>query len=236
MKRNQSIIVAITISFIFISTLTASFYLYAPKNNTNITSNSNTSVIGSTDYGNVVKSGPYGNKNSNIKIAYIVGLHPIEKRAHEAIIEALKEHESSLRYCYYIYQVNVTKNADDYGKGRENGQLLARQYVVPDAVNQHFKLAVDVHENVGNWAENTFIFSPVSNGRAQIIGMEIINKLPWLTYYVPPNPTSPEYLTTPLNNKGVPSLVYEIYKEDSNQTIKNYANEFVTTVDGLDDL
>lgn len=237
MKRNQSIIMAIIISIIFIVTLAASFYLYATKNGSDITTISNTSaVLGSTDYGNVIKSGPYGNTSSDIKIAYIVGVHPIEKRSHEAIVVALKEHESSLRYCYYIYQVNVTKNADDYTKGRENGQLLARQYVVPDAVNQHFQLAVDVHQNVGNWAENTFIFSPVSGGKAQKIGMEIANKLPWLTYYVPPNPTSPEYLTTPLNNKGVPSLVYEIYKHDSNQTINGYANEFVTTVDRLDDL
>lgn len=235
MKRNHLIFTAITLSVIFIVALTVSFYLYSPKNGSDVLSSSNNSMIlGATDYGNVVKSGPYGNTTSNIRIAYIVGVHPIESRAHEAIIEALKEHEKSLKYCYYIYQVNVTKNADDYSKGRENGQLLARQFVVPDAVNEHFQLAVDVHENVGNWAENTFIFSPVSGGKAPNIGKEISNKLPWLTYYVPPNPTSPEYLTTPLNNQDVPSLIYEIYSKDSNKTIIGYANEFVSTVDGLD--
>jgi len=129
--------------------------------------------------------------------------------------------------------VNVTKDADNYTIGRYNGELLARQFVVPDATNEHFKLVVDVHSNVGNWAENTFIFSPVNNCTSQRIGMEIKNQLQWLTYFVPPNPTSPEYLTVPLINMGVPAVIYETYSNDSHQTIQSHADEFTTTVDNL---
>jgi hypothetical protein len=189
--------------------------------------------IGSTDYGNVVKTGPYGNESSNVKIAYIVGVHPLESNAHNALIESIQTHDESLKYCYYIYHVNVTKDAADYTKGRYNGQILARQFIVPDAVGEHFNLAIDVHSNVGNWAENTFIFSPLNNSTSQYIGMNITNHLSWLTYYVPPNPTSPEYLTVPLNNMGVPAVIYETYSNNSYQTMLSQANEFTATVDNL---
>jgi hypothetical protein len=43
-----------------------------------VTNNSTyNALLGNTSYGNVVKVGPFGNKSSNIKIAYIVGVHPI---------------------------------------------------------------------------------------------------------------------------------------------------------------
>ena len=129
--------------------------------------------------------------------------------------------------------MNVTKDANNYTNGRYNGQVLARQFIVPDAANEHFNLVVDVHSNVGNWAENTFIFSPVNNSTSQRIAMEIKNQLQWLNYYVPPNPTSPEYLTAPLINMGVPAVIYETYSNDSYQTIQSHANELIATVDNL---
>ncbi len=89
------------------------------------------------------------------------------------MINALMDNEKSLKYCYYIYQVNVTKDADNYSKGRYNGQVLARDFIVPDALSEHFNLAVDVHSNVGNWAESTFIFSPVNGTRSEEIGLNL---------------------------------------------------------------
>ena len=66
--------------------------------------------------------------------------------------------------------------------------------------------------------------------------MEISRKINWLTYYVPPNPTSPEYLTIPLINSGIPSVIYETYSKESYQTTRDRTDEFVKTVDELDNL
>jgi len=232
------IILALTFLIIFTGTLTVSFCLYSPDImvNDNQSGLNSSVLLGSADYGSVTREGPYGNISSQVRIAYIVGVHPLESSAHHAIVETIKGQDSNLKYCYYIYVVNVTKDVEDYSKGRNNGQLLAKDYVVPDASRENFNLAVDVHSNVGNWAENTFIFSPVEGGSSESIGRQIVANNYWLKYYVPPNPTSPVYLTIPLINAGVPSVIYETYSNESYQTILEHAGEFVNTVDQLENL
>lgn len=192
----------------------------------------NDTLLGSTDYGNVVKEGPYGNPYSSVKIAYIVGVHPQEYSAHDALVESIKS-SKSLKYCYYIYRVNVTADADDYSQGRMNGQLLARSYVVPDIIENHFQLAIDVHSNWGHWNQTRFVFSPVEESNATSIAQNLANQLSWLTYFEPPNPTSPPYVTTPLIEAGIPAITYETYNYDSYTTIKEHAEELIEKVDQL---
>jgi hypothetical protein len=231
-RKNITILLIIVLFFLFVATATVSFNL-SPSKTTIENHSLSTEVLGSISYGQVVKEGPYGNTSSNVKIAYIVGVHPLESQAHQAMVESITEHNSTLKYCYYIYRVNVTENADNYNIGRMNGQLLANKFVVPDIEKQKFQLVIDVHSNVGNWAETRFLFAPVNNSTAESIAMNIKNNLPWLTYYVPPDPTSPAYVTVPLINAGIPAIVYETYHNDSYETIKNHANEFVLTVDNI---
>ena len=231
-RRNKTILIILALFFLFIAATGISFNLYPSK--TTLNSNStNIEVLGSTSYGNVIKEGLFGNTSSKVKIAYIIGVHPLESNAHQAMLNSITEHNSTLKFCYYIYRVNVTENADNYNIGRMNGQLLANKFVVPDIEKQNFQLAIDVHSNVGNWAETRFIFSPVNGTKAESIGMNIKNKLPWLTYYVPPNPTSTVYVTTPLINAEIAALVYETFHNDSQETIKNHADEFLLVVDNL---
>jgi hypothetical protein len=231
-RKNITILLTIVLFFLFVATATVSFNLY-PSKATLENHSFSMEVLGSTSYGQVVKEGPYGNTSSNVKIAYIVGVHPLESQAHQAMVESITEHNNTLKYCYYIYRVNVTENADNYNIGRMNGQLLANKFVVPDIKNQKFQLVIDVHSNVGNWAETRFLFTPVNNSKAESIAMNIKNNLPWLTYYVPPDPTSPAYVTVPLINAGIPAIVYETYHNDSYETIKDHADEFLLTVDNL---
>jgi len=92
-------------------------------------------------------------------------------------------------------------------------------------------LAIDVHSNVGNWAKIKFLFAPVNGSKAESIAMNIKSHLPWLAYYVQPNPTSTVYIIEPLINSGTPAIVYETYHNDSYGTIKNHADEFLLVVD-----
>lgn len=231
-KASKIILVIISLVILFTATTITSFYFY-PTQNAETTISVTSQVLGETGYGEVKKEGPYGNASSPVKIAYIVGVHPQEPYAHQALLEAIKNHDKSLQYCYYIYRVNVTKDFADYEKGRMNGQLLANKYVVPDIKSQKFQLAIDVHSNVGNWQETRFVFSPVNGSKAESTAMELKNKISWLKYYVPPNPTSPQYVTIPLIQAGIPAIIYETYYYDSYETTKNHADEFVVTVDNL---
>jgi hypothetical protein len=232
MKRSKIITLIIILIFLFIVAAIVSFNLYPSKTTVN-GSPASLEMIGNTSYGYVVKEGPFGNTSSNVKIAYIVGVHPLESEAHQAMVQSITDHNSTLKYCYYIYRVNVTENGDNYNIGRMNGQLLANKFVVPDIEKQNFQLTIDVHSNVGNWAETRFLFAPVNGTKAESIAMSIKNQLHWLTYYVPPDPTSPSYVTIPLINAGIPAIVYETYHNDSYATIKTHADEFLITVDNL---
>ncbi len=105
--------------FLFVVTATVSFNL-SPSKTTLKKYSLLTEVLGSTSYGQVVREGPYGNTSSNVKIAYIVGVHPLESQAHQAMVESITSHNNTLKYRYYIYKVNVTENADNYNIGRMN--------------------------------------------------------------------------------------------------------------------
>lgn len=237
MKRGSKISIVITLVIIlFIATLISSFYLtsyFYPSENVVTSSQPNIQVIGKTDYGEVVKEGPFGNASSPVKIAYIVGVHPEESSAHQLFLESFNKYKSSLRYCYYIYKVNVTQDVADYEKGRMNGQLLANKFAVPDIEKQKFQLAVDIHSHKGEYSVWRFVFAPVNGSTSEAIALEIKNKISWLQYYVPPNPTSPSYITIPLIQSGTPAILYETYDYDANETTKNHDEEFILTVDNL---
>ena len=188
-------------------------------------------LLGSTSYGKVVKIGPFGNRDSATKIAYIIGVST-RIISTQSSLQSIKELDTSLKYCYYVYQVTVTKDAGNYAKGRMNGQLLAKYLVVPDILRKKYTLTVDVHNNVGNWAKTRFIFSPVSGTKAETIARTIKSKISWLSYFYPPNPTSLQYVTIPLIKGGVPAVVFEVYYYSPYATVYKEVN-LVGVVDSL---
>lgn len=191
-----------------------------------------TTPLGNNSIGYVEKEGPYGNTSSSVKIAYILGVHPREKGAHELMLEAFNEKESNLSYCYYIYRINVTSDSSDFSQSRMNGQLLAQEFAVPDIINQSFDFVVDCHYSNGAWGVSRFVFTPVENNtQSYMLSQEMSDNFDWLTYYVPPNPSSPKYVTTPLNEGGVPAIIYEAYTEDENNVTLQHDIELIEFID-----
>ena len=226
--------IVIMLAFIFLlSFVISSHYLQNDAISALNMSKDENNVLGSNELGYVVKEGPYGNKDSPVKIAYITGVHPLESESHKAIRETIETRNKSLNYCYYVYKIVVTKDAADYDNGRMNGQLLANKYVVPDIKSQNFDLAVDVHSNRGNYKETRFIFAPQDDESSKSIALAIKNKLSWMVYYNPPSQTSPQYVTVPLIKAGIPAVVYETYINDPYDFTKEHADEFVSAVDSL---
>ncbi|MFA0833174.1 MAG: hypothetical protein ACC609_04120 [Methanobacterium formicicum] len=191
--------------------------------------------LGECDHGFVVRYGPYGNINSPVKVAYVVGVHPMEIQAHQAMMTEITS-DQSLKHCYYIYQITVTKNRDDYTQGRINGQELARDYAVPDIKKGKYNMVVDVHSTKGDYPETRFISVPSDDARSLLLAHLIVQKIPWLVFYVPPfdgGPTSGPYVTIPIIQSGTPAMVYETYTyAPFNETLE-HAMEFARVVDGL---
>ena len=161
-------------------------------------------------------------------------MHPLEHQAHLAYIQSLKAHNSTLKKCYYIYKVKVIRNAQNYDIGRDNGQKLAYQYVVPDIEKQNFNLAIDVHNNRGNYQKKIFLSVPATSPIAQNTAYQMVNQIQWLTIYNPPNPTSPSYVTIPLIKSGIPALIYETYMYESYSTTRTHADQFISVLDRID--
>lgn len=190
-------------------------------------------VLGNESYGSVIKEGPYGNSSSPVKVAYIVGQHPREYEAHKSVAENVKEKSDSLKYCYYLYHVNVTQFSSDFSKGRMNGQLLSNKYVVSDIARENFCLAVDVHGTDGEYSKKVFLFTPVPKGCSLDIAYNLSSTVEGVPYYTAPNPSSTVYTTVPLIKKGVPSIVYESFTDQPYSLIKEQNKKFVLGVDNL---
>ena len=179
-----------------------------------------------------------GNPNGE-KIAYVVGLHPLEHETHETLVKLLPTVDG-LKYCYDIYIINVTRDVGYYGdgssdnsQGRQNGQDLAYKYVYPEVVGGGYKLAVDVHSNVGAYPYQTFVFSPVNGGQGEKFASDVAGSCPSISYYSPPSTTSGPYLTIPLNENGVPAFYFEEYSFATQDVKDSHMMELISAVDNL---
>lgn len=233
-KNTILIFCFIILLLIMIFTVNSNNHNQTVENNTTIEEivQPTTVMIGNNSLGYVVKEGPYGNTSSNVKITYILGVHPREKGAHRLMEQALKEKEDNLKYCYYIYKVNVTENPTDFSASRMNGQKLAKEFIVNDAISNNFTFAVDSHYSNGAWGVQRFIFTPnKENELSYALSQSIADNFDWIKYFTPENPTSPYYLTSPLNQGGVAAVIYEAYTEDNHNVTLEHDKELVEYID-----
>ncbi|MCE5214652.1 MAG: hypothetical protein LLF83_08045, partial [Methanobacterium sp.] len=172
------------------------------------TSSTKTVTLGSNSLGYVEKIGPFGTGTN--KIAIIIGVHPLEGPTHIAMLNALKTLASSLNnvqiWVYNVYVYNITS----YTTSRASGQTLANTYVVPN-IDTSYKLAIDVHGNRGLYETYDFIFAPSKGTTSVNYANQIISKTDYLKYYYVADGTSPTYVTIPIANKGIPSVVFELF-------------------------
>lgn len=200
-------------------------------------SNVNSQLLGENDLGSVELLGPFGNTNSDVKIAYSIGMHPLESKVHKALFDTVVAKNSSLNYCYYIYKINVTNyNTDD--EGRMDGQLLAQEFVAPHIINNDYDLFVDVHSNkgtvAGTYEETNFVFAVGKDEKSEVFVNKILDKMPELVYYFPSAQSSPPYITLPVEQAGTPTVNYETFCYEPINTTYDLVGKLVDVVDGLE--
>ncbi|MDL2247062.1 Ig-like domain-containing protein [Methanobrevibacter sp. OttesenSCG-928-K11] len=184
---------------------------------------------------NMVQS--IGNPDSDVRIAYIIGVHPTENAVHTALFDTLTA-SKELNYCYDVYRITVYADGDGYyTDDRMKGQLLAQKYIVSKIINEKYDFVIDVHSNEGtvggNYLETNFAFAPLQDNISIEYSDKIINDNPGLCQYFPESQTSPEYVTLPIAKSGTPTVIYETYKFEPYSLTVDYVNKLITSVDTI---
>lgn len=194
-------------------------------------------LLGNNELGTVHLHGIYGNNDSQIKIAYLIGMHPLESKAHRALFEVIRAKSDQLNYAYYIYNTNVN-NVDEKTEGRMDGQLLARDFIAPHVINGDYTFVIDIHSNKGlvgpgKYEKTNFIFSPGFDDESTKYQDILLSKIKELDYYAPEYRTSPEYITIPIVKSGIPTIVYETFSYEPMSKTYDLAEKLVDAVDKL---
>lgn len=200
----------------------------------------NATCLGENQHGSIHLHTEYGNSNSDIRIAFLIGMHPLESKSHRALFDIIKSEDENLNYNYFIYNIDVTMPIDeDNDEGRMDGQLLAQEFVAPHIIKEKYDLFIDVHSNrgmrgPGDYQKTNFLFAPGFDEKSEYYLNKILSKWDDMEYYAPEHRTSPEYITVPTAESGIATIVYETYTyEDMEKTLEN-ARKLVTIVDNLD--
>lgn len=215
-----------------------SSYAPGPTNEFKInTSGVANKLLGSNELGTVEVLGPFGNTSSNVKIAYLTGMHPLESSSHKSLFDTIKSKNTNLKYEYYIYKINVSKNPTDSSEGRMNGQLLAQEFVAPNVIKENYSLVIDVHGNEGTrsgtYKETNFIFAPGNDSKSKKIVNELLPELNGITHYIPEQQSSPPYITLPIERNGTATINYETYDYEPLNTTYKLMNQFCEKIDNL---
>lgn len=193
-------------------------------------------LLGENDLGSVHLHGPFGDEDSDVKIAYLIGMHPLESKSHRALFEKLAS-KDDLKYCYYLYNINVNDSTTET-EGRLEGQLLAQEFVAPHIINEKYDLFLDIHSNrgpngPGDYKITNFVFAPGFDEKSSGFMDEIIDAIDGIVYYAPEFRSSPPYITEPTSKAGIPTIVYECYSYEPMQVSCDLALKLVETVDNL---
>ena len=192
-------------------------------------------LLGENELGTVHLHGPFG--KSDIKIAYLIGMHPMESKAHRGLFETILN-AKDLNYEYYIYNINVF-NIDNDTEGRMDGQLLAREFAADHIINEKYDLFLDIHSNKGlngpgTYEKTNFVFAPNFDDESSLFMNEILEDIPELAYYAPEYRTSPPYITLPVAQSGIPTIVYETYSYEDMDVTYDLSQKLVDSVDHLE--
>ncbi len=196
----------------------------------------NAKLLGENELGSVHIHGPFGDLSSDVKIAYVIGMHPLESKSHRALFDALTN-KNDLKYCYYLYNINVNDKFSET-EGRLEGQLLAQEFIKDDIINKNYDLFLDIHSNRGStgpgeYKITNFLFAPGFDEKSSKYMNEIIDAIDEIVYYAPEFRTSPAYITEPTANAGIATLVYECYSYEEFEFTLSLAEKLIDVVDNL---
>lgn len=194
-------------------------------------------LLGENDLGSVYIHGPFGDESSSVKIAYVIGMHPLESKSHRALFDELTT-RNDLNYCYYLYNIQVD-NPDSESEGRLEGQILAQEFIKDEIINKKYDLFLDIHSNRGSrgpgkYKITNFVFAPGFDDKSTKYVNDIIDVVDEIVYYAPEHRTSPPFITEPTAEAGIATIVYECYTYEDMKVTRMLASKLVSCIDNLE--
>ncbi|MGB9978870.1 hypothetical protein [Methanobacterium sp.] len=184
--------------------------------------NSNSAVIGSDNRGYVTKDVYASNGLNQPKIAIITGIHPREKIAISPIETLIKNYASTHSVEITDYSIHVLDNPENFTVGRNNGEELAAQYIVPDIKKSDYKLVIIFHAHQQGYGDGFYIATPSMDNKSVELAKNVKKTLPSFSYYqslknTPYKATSVIRVSDPIANEGYPTFVYEIPEQNTTE-------------------
>lgn len=197
----------------------------------------NITTVGKNANGTVYKI-IAGNSSSDETVGIILGVHPREHEIHEAVNRTIvnitsENGDKNLTKKYVIYYVKIKDELTSRQDTRHAGEELSHKYVVPNMAKDKPFIVVDVHEIDPIYEYSNFLFS-LSNRTPQIDGY--ISKLSSDMDIVDFNfteGTSPEKVTMPIANKGIPTILVETSITNSISEKQDTAYKLIKSLDEL---
>ena len=176
-------------------------------------------IIGENNLGSVNKVTYGHSSNPTVEIGIVSGMHSREL-LHKYVLPLV-----SRVYCLQNpdvkivnYVVNVTKDPEDFTKGRANGESLVHDYVVKDVSKEDLDLVIIGHDHEPDYGEAYYIATP-SMDNASVKLAKKVSKDIGFNYYKrnesqPIMSTSITEVDNPIVDTGTRVFVYEIPEVD----------------------
>jgi len=145
--------------------------------------NNHSNSMGSDSKGSVTKEVYSHPGYSGPKIAIITGMHPREISAKNVLPDVIKSYAATHNVEIENYQINVTQDPQDFTIGRENGQDLVAQYVIPDIAKSNYSMVIIVHNHEQRYGDGYYIATPSMDAKSVALGQSVHDILPDFNYY-----------------------------------------------------
>jgi hypothetical protein len=173
------------------------------------------SELGSDQRGYVIRDvyAHYGAPKA--KIAVITGMHPREGLATNLVPQAVKLFALLNKVEIVDYHITVTDQAKDFYVGRNNGQGLVEEYVIPDIQKSDYQLIIIAHDHKQGYGEGFYLATPTRDTKSFTLANYVQQILPQFNYY--PGSSDSKAISSsitqidkPLTQAGIPVFVYEM--------------------------
>ncbi|MEE0902659.1 MAG: hypothetical protein UIB31_09020 [Methanobrevibacter sp.] len=197
----------------------------------------NTTEVGKNANGTVYKI-VAGNPSSDDTVGIILGVHPREHEIHEAVNRTIynitcENGDQNLTKKYVIYYVQVKDSLTSREDTRAAGEELSHKFIVPNMPKDKPFLVVDVHEIDPIYEYSNFLFS-LSNRTPEMNNYinNITNDVGIVDFNFTEG-TSPEKVTMPIANKGIPTILIETSITNSLSEKQETAEKLINSLDKL---
>jgi hypothetical protein len=197
--------------------------------------NNHSNSMGSDSKGSVTKEVYSHPGYSGPKIAIITGMHPREISAKNVLPDVIKSYAATHNVEIVNYQINVTQDPQDFTIGRENGQDLVAQYVIPDIAKSNYSMVIIVHNHEQGYGDGYYIATPSMDAKSVALGQSVHGILPDFNYYTrntdqAPEGTSINQVNNPIVATKTPVFVYEIPEWLGNSDVATKSNRLIDAV------